>query len=266
MSASNSVLVLGAAGLLGSHVTRAIAGLGDFAVLRQTTERFSTATSLHEYLSRFDGLTVVNCIGYKGADATNHFLINGCLPRALADWSHARGALNVQVSTNAVFAPSENKTWHSMDRHDPQTPYEVSKSFGEDPRAWVLRVSFVGLARGRAGVLDDLVNGRPYWDRTWNGVTATALARRIAIIVAKNGGKSIPAVEHVHSPGVTTMSAVAGLIGSQSPCMALLIARSCRSPAACSHAASHCASNAGSLRLWARTVTSLTFAQLLAAL
>lgn len=219
MSASNKVLILGAAGLLGSHVARAISELDGFAIQHHTQERFSTASNLRDYLSRFDGLTVVNCIGYKGADPAQHFLINGCLPRALADWSDAEGALNIHVSTNAVFAASEDVVWHSSDRHDPHTPYEISKSFGEDPRSWVLRVSFVGLAPGRVGILDDLVNGRPYWDRKWNGVTATALARRIAAIVAQHCGKPVPAIEHVHSPGATTMSAVARLIGSQSPCL-----------------------------------------------
>lgn len=219
MSKSNRVLVLGAHGLLGTHVVRAMEKFGAFELRKQSVERFTSSTDVTQYVSRVKPQTVVNCIGYKGTDAASHFHVNGCLPRALADWCHASGALLVHMSTNAVFDASEDRFWLPGDPLLPRTPYEVSKAYGEDPRAYVIRASFVGLSAERPGILADLLAGRPYWNRKWNGLTATALSRRMAAIVAGNHGTPVSRIEHVYSQTVIDMATVARLVGSASECL-----------------------------------------------
>jgi dTDP-4-dehydrorhamnose reductase len=216
MSKSSRVVVLGANGLLGTHVAAAIEKSHSFELRRQQAERFTSSTELLRYLSGVDAGTVVNCIGYKGTDAAMHFQTNGCLPRSVADWAAAHGALAVHISTNAVFEASEDRFWQPSDHPSPRTPYEVSKAYGEDPRSLVIRVSFIGVAGSRPGILADLLDGRPYWNRRWNGVTASALAKRVARIVEDHHGTAVSGIEHVHSSTVTDFATIARLVNSAS--------------------------------------------------
>lgn len=215
MSPSADILVLGANGTLGSHVVHALEQAQLGRVLAHTAPLFTGPQSLKDYLEAHRPKVVLNCIGYLGADPAEHYRINGCLPRALADWCHTR-AFAVHISTNAVFAAHPDRLWKPDEPLSPSTPYETSKAFGEDPRLYVVRVSFIGQSGRGKNLWERLKAGAPYKDAPYNGVSAWRLALRL-LELAKNPTPRA-GLEHVHASAATRIAAVAALLGSKSPC------------------------------------------------
>jgi len=169
-----------------------------------------------DHLATLGASTVVNCVGYAGPERASHFQINGCLPRAIADWSERNGAFCILISTNAVFAPSASRQWLPYDKPAPRTDYEIAKLFGEAPNAYVIRASFIGRSSQGRGLLDRLLAGQPYVDRVWNGVTASALADRIVELIQERDGTPGKGIEHVHSPRSTSIRRIVELLESSS--------------------------------------------------
>jgi dTDP-4-dehydrorhamnose reductase len=179
-------------------------------------ERLNSSVQVSEHLTMLGASTVVNCIGYAGAERASHFQVNGCLPRAVADWSERNGAFCILISTNAIFAPSANRHWLPSDKPAPRTDYEIAKLFGEAPNAYVIRASFIGRSPQGRGLLDRLLAGQPYVDRVWNGVSASALAVRIVEVIRERDRAPGKGVEHVHSPRATSIRKVVELLKSSS--------------------------------------------------
>lgn len=217
MSPSVDTVVLGSAGMLGTHVVHALEQASFSRVVPQHGVHFVDPHQLHCYLDEIRPGAVINCVGYLGADAAEHFRTNGCIPRAIADWCDGR-AFFVHVSTNAVFAPDPARQWLPGDPIRPLTAYEIAKAFGEDPRAYVLRASFVGRSGRGRNLWDRLRAGTPYRDGPYNGVTAWELALRIAELVRAIGSEPRAGFEHVHAPLPTRIAELARLLGSTSPC------------------------------------------------
>lgn len=220
MSAFSETLVLGARGLLGRHVVAALARAGQGPWVAHKGERFETPPQVHAFLEAHRPKAIINCIGYLGTDATEHYRTNGCLPRAIADWAHERAAF-LHVSTNAVFAADPSRLWLPTDARAPSTPYEASKAFGEDPRAWVVRATFIGASGRGRGLFDRLRSGAPYKDAPYNGVTATVLAEHLVSTALALRGAPRGGVEHVHAGAPTRLSTLAKLLGSTSECQGI---------------------------------------------
>lgn len=217
MSKSSEVLVLGAGGLLGSHLVRVLASDQSRSWnICESRDHFTHSGSLLAYLRRVDPLSIVNCIGYKGADSAEHYRINGCLPRVLADWCWGNGRLLIHVSTDAVFPSDPNRRWLPSDPIAPRTPYEISKAFGEDPRGYVIRATFLGESPKGTSLFDRMRRGEPFQDRAWNGVTVLALAQRISEILTSGSATGSCCLEHLHSSDTVMLSEVAGLLKSRS--------------------------------------------------
>lgn len=217
MSRSAEVVVLGAQGLLGRHLVFEMRDRG-WSVIAQSGTHFSTLDDLGDFLDACGAKAIVNAIAYSGDDPARHYFVNGLLPRVLADWCWQRRAACVLLSTNAVFPASETHFWRIHERRLPATPYEVSKCAAEDPRSYVLRTSFVGLAAQGAGILNRLLQGEPYFNRRWNGVTVLAVAQRVAEILAAGHGPT-RGLEHLHSPEPLDFTELAKMVGSRSPCL-----------------------------------------------
>jgi len=208
---------LGASGMLGSQVAKAFEQYApQFKLILQSKERFTRSVDLFGYLSQTGASTVINCIGYLGRDPALHLMINGCMPRVIADWCDANGALCIHISTNAIFEPHETRLWFPEDQPSPHTPYEVAKAFGEDPRSYIFRASFIGISSTGRGILSTLLKGGQFVNRTWNGVTVWALAKRIIDVVNHFHGEPKALIEHVHSPDVITFNGLAKHLGSSS--------------------------------------------------
>lgn len=225
MLASDDLVILGSRGMLGTAMSRAVIERGLTARLH-VTERFTNPGSIIEFLSRRSARYVVNCTGYTGTSSQDHYRTNACVPRTIADWCGRHGARLVQISTNAVFPSMPNKYWLPSDSIRPSTPYEVSKAFGEDPRAAVLRVSIIGRNARGTGRLEALLRGEPVTEMCWNGVTTLTLARWIASKIIADAFEQ--GICHIHAPAAVRMSEIADWLGSTSPilvpekCSALL--------------------------------------------
>jgi len=215
---SHRILVLGGGGLLGSHLAaelpRHIAG-PDLVV--QKSERFAAPADISRYLTLHNPSVVINCLAYKGSDPAMHFVVHTGFGRSVTDWCAAKGSMSVTISTNAVFPPDDERRWLPNDPISPSTPYELAKAFGEDPRALVVRTSFVGHSPKGDGIWDTLATGKPYWDRRWNGVTVLTLSRYLADRIASSSLQ--PGVAHVHSPEPVSFSDLARWLGSTSECL-----------------------------------------------
>ncbi len=216
MSRSSRVLLLGSRGLLGSHLAVALRDRGVGSILEHSAPRFNREDEIREYILNHNPTTVVNCIGYTGPEAAEHDRVNGRFPRVMGDCCHSLGALFIHVSTNAVFAPDEERLWLPSDPVAPRTPYEVSKVSGEDPRAYIIRASFIGASPKGVGIYDRLRQGLPFVDRRWNGVTADTLARHITDVIVERDGIPSSILEHVHSPRVTRFRDIGRMLRSAS--------------------------------------------------
>jgi dTDP-4-dehydrorhamnose reductase len=186
-------------------------------VVAQREERFRSPREVFDYLDRSEAAGVANCIGYTGAEAALHYMVNGCLPRAVADWAVRGRVPCVLVSTNAVFPADPERRWLPADPVSPRTVYETTKAFGEDPRVCVLRASFVGRHAAGRGLLERILAGQPYRDRRWNGVTALVLARHAAGILTRVGDGRSGGIEHLHSVGTVCLSDLAKYVGRHQP-------------------------------------------------
>jgi dTDP-4-dehydrorhamnose reductase len=218
MTGRRRVLVLGGRGLLGSHLSAELSRhLGDLDLVVHESDRFAGPADVSRYLTRHNPSLVINCLAYKGSDPAMHFIAHTGLARSVADWCAANSSISVMISTNAVFPPDDERRWLPSDAIRPSSPYEMAKAFGEDPRALVVRTSFVGHSPKGDGIWDTLATGRPYWDRRWNGVTALTLARYLADRVASSDVR--PGVAHVHSPEPASFSEIARWLGSTSECL-----------------------------------------------
>jgi dTDP-4-dehydrorhamnose reductase len=216
MSSSSKIVVLGSGGLLGTHLVRELERVNMASQAVASRERLNSSVEVSDHLTTLGASTVVNCIGYGGAERANHFQVNGCLPRAVADWSERNGAFCILISTNAVFAPSTSRHWLPSDKPAPRTDYEIAKLFGEAPNAYIIRASFIGRSSQGRSLLDRLLAGQPYVERMWNGVTASALAARIVELIRERDGKAAKGIEHVHSPRATSIRRLVKLLESSS--------------------------------------------------
>jgi len=216
MSQSSRILLLGSSGMLGIHLAAALHQRGMRTILHHAGPRFERPKDIWNCLSLHEPSTVVNCMGYTGQDTAEHYRVNACFPRVIADYTQAANVFFVQVSTNAVFADDRSRQWLPNDPLDPQTPYEVAKALGEDPRAYVIRTTFIGASPSGRGIFNRLLAGKSYTDRTWNGVTVWALAHHIGGIILGRDGKSSGGVEHIHSPGITTLRHLCKALGASS--------------------------------------------------
>ncbi len=217
MSQSNKVVILGANGLLGIHVIKALERYSPhLKLIAQFKERFVSSMDLNSYLSAINPAAIINCMGYLGSDREQNLLVNACMPRVIADWCDNHEVLSVHVSTNAVFSAHETRFWEPNDYLAPTSVYEVAKALGEDPRSYVVRASFIGTCGRNRGIFDKLLTGQGYIDRKWNGVTAWTLAKRIVDITNQHYGTPKKCLEHVHSQNVVTFNDLAVQIKSSS--------------------------------------------------
>ncbi len=179
-----TILVTGAAGMLGSAVMRAaqMLRLEVVGLTRQDcdiTDRIQVA----EVLGRYQDPVVINCAGIvkeRASTLIELYQVNALGPMILAN--HA--ARLVHVSTDCVF--DGNIQEGGYDENAPPHPvdaYGEQKLAGEaipDPRHLVVRVSFIGL--GQRGLLHWLLshpNGAQvpgFTNWIWNGWTVNALA------------------------------------------------------------------------------------------
>ena len=103
-----TLLVIGAAGQLGSELRRQLASIGPVVALDRTNCDLTHVSQVREVLHAVRPDVTVNAAGYTDVDkaeteAELAFAVNGAAVRVLAEESRAAGSLLVHYSTDYVF-------------------------------------------------------------------------------------------------------------------------------------------------------------------
>lgn len=156
------VLVTGAAGLLGSAVTRTFAAAGDDVhAVDHATLDITDRAAVEGLTRRLRPDVIVNCAAFNDVDAaeddaTSALRVNALAMIGLARAAQHPGAVLVHYSTDFVFDGEATRPYTEEDAPNPRSVYGSSKLLGEwlaadAPRHYVLRVEslFGPPAQGR---------------------------------------------------------------------------------------------------------------------
>lgn len=205
------ILVLGAGGLLGSHLC---ASFPDEIVGYTRSELdITNLVAFREILQYRQYHTVINCAGVTphSEDKQWMYAVNAVAPNDLCQICYDEDVRFIQVSTDCVFSGEEGRYDEEYDLEYPRgwrdSDYALSKQTGEVtdyPNALTVRSSFVGWPDPKnRGLLawfyrqTDPVVGYTNW--VWNGVTTLALAKHLRYFAyARSTG-----VRHVFGQEVT---------------------------------------------------------------
>jgi dTDP-4-dehydrorhamnose reductase len=205
------ILVLGATGLLGNAMFRAMSKMPDARVegtIRHEASRalfaptHASALTLvadlenPQLLARlFDGArpdVVINCVAAgrpAPADPMRSISVYSVLPRRLSDLCRLSGARLIQISSDGVFAGTKG-SYTEDDPPDADDIYGISKLLGEitETHAITLRTSIIGHElQSRAGLLEWFLSqqGRCscYTRAIFSGFPTTVLAGLIRDVV-----------------------------------------------------------------------------------
>ena len=236
MTRRNRVLVLGATGLLGSHLGDALADRYDTYAPRPRRatpgQDKSPVRWLAASLDAMDGRTllpvldeaspdcVVNCVAITpgsplAEDPVACIAVNSLFPHQLTALSRTRGFFLLHVSTDGVFSGRKGQ-YRESDTPDPTDLYGRTKWLGEisGERVLSVRTSFFGLSRRGTGLVNWLLGqeGRVvegHRGSRFTGLSAPVLARLIADLLAR----TIPltGLYHVGGPAVSKHDLLVGL-------------------------------------------------------
>jgi dTDP-4-dehydrorhamnose reductase len=166
------VLVTGAAGLLGSAVTRVFRAAGhDVHAVDRSALDITDSTAVGDLTRRVRPQAIVNCAAFNDVDGaeddpTLALKVNAVAVTGLARAARDAGSVLVHYSTDFVFDGETSRPYVESDAPNPQSVYASSKLLGEylaadAPRHYVLRVeSLFGPAasgRTRRGSLGTIV-------------------------------------------------------------------------------------------------------------
>lgn len=178
-------LVLGAGGLLGSHLVKAYDAVG----VSRTECNILSPLDLTHVIERYHPDVVINCAGVVPRspfyqDSFHTYQINSLAPHFISKACDSYGARLIHISTDCVFS---GMSGHYTEDEVPNPPdtYGMSKYLGEITYLphLTIRTSFVGLPDPTKRGLLHWAQGerRMYgYDRVWwNGLTTIELGRII---------------------------------------------------------------------------------------
>jgi len=150
------IVVLGAAGQLGTEVVLHLEGLGHHEVIPLDRERCNVAVrdSVLGSLTSVRPDAVINCAAFTAVDACEAelgkaYVMNTLAVRHIAEACRAVEAHLVHLSTDYVFDGRKHDAYHEWDTTNPQSVYGRSKLAGEVeaqrlcPSGSVVRTSWV---------------------------------------------------------------------------------------------------------------------------
>jgi dTDP-4-dehydrorhamnose reductase len=200
------VLVLGAAGMLGSMVSRVLADDADLEVVGSERNRGFVFDARSDdpgrLLDSLDVTWVINAIGVlkmridptSSSSLREALEVNALFPHRLAEAAAPRGVRVIAIATDGVFSGKDGP-YREDSAHDASDPYGQTKSLGEAPGDHVLnlRCSIIGPERGRADSILSWLLSHPrgarvpgYEDQRWNGITTLHFARLCAGILREH--------------------------------------------------------------------------------
>ncbi|MDD9954383.1 MAG: sugar nucleotide-binding protein [Candidatus Woesearchaeota archaeon] len=178
---TEKIVVLGAAGMLGSAVFRSINGAygADLTAGDRISPFDARTDSCAALLDEMQPAAVINCIGLL-QEHPDLMKINGNFPHELAACCTERNIRLIHMSTDGVFS-GKRGNYTEEETPDATDPYGLSKIAGEigAPHLTV-RTSIVAKEGGLLKWFLDTPEKtviRGHTGAMWNGLTTTALAR-----------------------------------------------------------------------------------------
>jgi dTDP-4-dehydrorhamnose reductase len=167
------ILVVGAAGRLGSAVVRQFAAWAEVTGTTRETLDVCDRGAVRQRVAAVRPAAIVNCAAYNDVDGAEDapveaLEVNAFAVRTLAEAARSAGAALVHYSTDFVFDGAATVPYTEAVRPSPRGTYAASKLLGEwfaleSPRGFALRVeSLFGSPAawsGRRGTLDGIVAG-----------------------------------------------------------------------------------------------------------
>jgi dTDP-4-dehydrorhamnose reductase len=131
-----TLLVTGAAGLLGRHVTEVCRQSYEVIALRRSELDISDAAAVRSCLKQYHPAVIINCAAMTNVDACETdraaaFLHNADGPRYLAENAKAIGAYLIHISTDYVFDGTSPLPYEPTSPPNPISVYGASKLAGE---------------------------------------------------------------------------------------------------------------------------------------
>jgi len=205
------ILLIGAAGQLGSQLRRTLAPLGEMVATDRATLDLADEAAIRAAVRNANPDLIVNAAAYTEVDPAEAepelaMMVNGRAPGVIAEEARRAHAALVHYSTDYVFSGSIQRPYREDDAPDPINTYGKTKLAGETAIAEVgaphliIRTSWVfgtggkgffntiiRLAREREElrVVDDQI-GTPNWSKAVAEATAQILTG-----VSGRGGLSI---------------------------------------------------------------------------
>ena len=146
-----TILILGASGQVGQHLTRA---LPDAIPWDRTDADLTDLPALRAKLDALQPDAIINAAAYTAVDRAESevvpaWTLNAALPALLAEVADQSGSLLVHYSTDYVFSGRKDGAYTSTDPLLPLNAYGKSKLAGDlsvstlCPNSWIIRVGWV---------------------------------------------------------------------------------------------------------------------------
>jgi dTDP-4-dehydrorhamnose reductase len=226
------VLVVGAAGHLGSAVARHFASSADVTATTRADLDVRDHRAVESTVTRVDPDVVINCSAYTDVDRAEDepaeaLEVNAFAVKRLAAAARAAGAAFVHYSTDFVFDGTGSVPLTEADAANPRSVYGASKLLGEwfaleAPGAYVLRVESLfgaGAPFSHRSSLDKMVTGIEggaevpvFTDRTVSPSYVVDVAEATRVIIAR---RPAPGLYHCVNSGAATWEQVALEVGRQ---------------------------------------------------
>jgi len=136
MSTQPVILILGAAGQVGTELQKSFAGAGDIKACDHSIADFSKPEDLRALIAHLHPALILNAAAYTAVDRAESepdlaMAINGHAPRVLAEEAVKLNALLVHYSTDYVFDGTKKSPWVESDPTNPLNVYGRTKLAGE---------------------------------------------------------------------------------------------------------------------------------------
>lgn len=229
------ILVFGANGMLGKYVYLYLKKNTNHDVRAIERSEFdvqhNTFQDLYNLMSRNDvdsNTVVFNGIGsipHAGVqDPRVFYMVNTVFPMMLSVVCKAFDCKLIHPSTDCVYSGKKGE-YTENDPHDDDSPYGMSKSYGEEIDATIIRTSIIGENEKGISLLEWVKKSRNkkvvgYANHYWNGITCLQYAKLIKEIIDRNMFWN--GVRHVCSPNAVTKAQLVELI-STSYCLNVTI-------------------------------------------
>ena len=198
------ILITGAAGLVGAHMTRILSQAHDVAGLTHADLDITDQNAVHRCVSEMRPALIANCAVLQVDDSEQNpalaQAVNVDGPRFLAEAATTVGAEIIHFSTQYAFEgePVGRPPYTIMDEPAPVNVYGKTKLIGEEAvheacdRSYIIRTSWVygsGKNSFLCAVHDDLKNGRVVRaiDDIWSSTTYVEDLIARVMTIRRNG-------------------------------------------------------------------------------